>query len=162
MQTVGLFKRLVVMAYDGLLLFSVVFLSSALLMAIYKFLLAPETFFIASSLAAPDKTPTLTIFARNLGLVITALNTLAISFFFFGWFWTHGGQTPGMKAWNLYLVKPNGKFIDWNLALKRYLAALLSWTIAGMGFSWILLNRGKLAWHDMLTNTRIVRHKPTN
>jgi len=103
MQTVGLFKRLLVMIYDGLLLFSLVFLSSALLMAVYKFGIAPDSFIEISQ--KDGNTRILTPFARVLGLVIVGLNTVAVSYFFFGWFWTHGGQTPGMKAWSLYLIK---------------------------------------------------------
>jgi len=157
MQTVGLFKRLLVMIYDGLLLFSLVFLSSALLMAVYKFGIAPDSFIEISQ--KDGNTRILTPFARVLGLVIVGLNTVAVSYFFFGWFWTHGGQTPGMKAWSLYLIKPDGKFIGWGLAARRYVASLLSWAVFGLGFTWILLNRSQLAWHDSLTNTRIVKHK---
>lgn len=145
------------MIYDGLLLFSLVFLSSALLMAVYKFGIAPDSFIEISQ--KEGNTRILTPFARVLGLVIVGLNTVAVSYFFFGWFWTHGGQTPGMKAWSLYLIKPDGKFIGWGLAARRYAASLLSWAVFGLGFTWILLNRSQLAWHDSLTNTRIVKHK---
>jgi len=64
-----------------------------------------------------------------------------------------------MKAWNLYLIGPGGKFIDWNTALKRYLAALLSWACLGLGFTWVLLDNQKRSWHDILTNTKIVKSK---
>jgi len=64
-----------------------------------------------------------------------------------------------MKAWNLYLVKPDGKFINWNTALKRYLAALVSWACLGLGFTWILLDHRNRSWHDILTNTQIVKSK---
>lgn len=159
MQSVGLFKRIIVMLYDGILLFSVVFLSSAILMALYKFAIAPDVLFETSS--TPSNARIMTELGRLIGLALVCLNALFLSLFYFGWFWTHGGQTPGMKAWNLYLIMPDGKFVNWQLAMKRGLMALLSWAPLGLGFTWILLNRQKLAWHDMLTNTRVVRHKPT-
>lgn len=145
------------MIYDGLLLFSLVFLSSALLMAIYKFGIAPDSFFKADPAQANSRV--MTDFARVLGLVVVGINAIGVSYYYYGWFWTHGGQTPGMKAWNLYLIKPDGKFIGWGLAAKRYSVSLLSWAALGLGFTWILLNRQQLAWHDSLTNTRIVKHR---
>jgi uncharacterized RDD family membrane protein YckC len=78
-----------------------------------------------------------------------------------------------MRAWRLYLIRPNGKFPDWRIALLRYVLALCSWGLVagfllaaqikfwylaiGLGFTWILLNPGKLAWHDIFSNTRIVQ-----
>ena len=66
-----------------------------------------------------------------------------------------------MRAWNLYLIKPNGKFINWKIAAVRYTAALFSWMPLGLGFTWILLNKQKLAWHDMISNTQIIYSKAT-
>lgn len=160
MQTVGLIKRLLVMTYDGLLLLSVAAFSSAIVMAIYLFL-APDSFFMDPSTLENPKLIQLTPIGNNIGGALVTINVLIVSFLFYGWFWTHGGQTLGMKAWNLYLVKPDGKFIDWKIARKRFLFALLSWVPLGLGYSWILLNRKQLAWHDILTNTQIIKHKPT-
>ena len=159
MQTVGLFKRLVVMVYDGLLLMAVVAFTSAIVMAIYL-ALAPESLFIDPATLDNPKIVKLSDTGRLIGNILFSLNALVVSFLFYGWFWTHGGQTLGMKAWSLYLIKPDGKFVDWRLALKRYLASLLSLAVFGLGFTWILLNRRRMAWHDLLTNTQIVRHKP--
>ncbi|RBP49236.1 RDD family protein [Arenicella xantha] len=158
MQSVGLFKRFLVMIYDGLLLFSLVFLSSALLMALYKFVIAPDALFELASTQASNRS--LTDLGKLIGLIIVIINAITLGLFYYGWFWTHGGQTPGMKAWNLYLIKPNGKFVDWPLAIKRGLFAMVSWGAIGLGFTWILLNRENLAWHDILTDTKIIRHKP--
>lgn len=149
------------MIYDGLLLTGVAFFSSALVIAVVMSLfklIAPEIFF-----AAPDpEFPKLlerSEFGRIVGGVIVSINVLVVSFLFYGWFWTHGGQTLGMKAWNLYLVKPDGKFIDWKTAFKRYLAALLSWACLGLGFTWSLLNSNNRTWHDILTDTHIIKVK---
>jgi len=67
-----------------------------------------------------------------------------------------------MRAWHLYLIDENGKFIDWKTARIRFLVAILSWACAGMGFAWILVNRKNLAWHDIATKTQIVKHQPNN
>ncbi len=157
MKSISLFKRILVMIYDGLLLCSVVFFSSALLMGLFTWL-GPDVLFNAPD---PDYPKLLerSELGRIVGGVIVSINVVAVSFFFYGWFWTHGGQTLGMKAWNLYLVKPDGKFIGWKTAFKRYLAALLSWACLGLGFTWSLLNSNNRTWHDMLTDTHIINVK---
>jgi len=155
MQTIGFFKRLLVMTYDGLLLTSVVFFSSAVLMGFFTWL-GPDAFFATPDPANPNLIERSDL-GRLIGGILVTINVFCVSFFFYGWFWTHGGQTLGMKAWKLYLVKPDGKFIDWNTAFKRYLASLLSWACLGLGFTWALLDARKRTWHDILTNTMIVK-----
>ena len=157
MQTIGLFKRLVVITYDGLLLTSVAFFSSALLMGVFTWL-GPDIFFAPADPANPNLLERSDL-GRLVGGIIVTINVICVSFFFYGWFWTHGGQTLGMKAWNLYLIKPDGKFIDWSTALKRYLAAVVSWACLGLGFTWVLLDKQKRSWHDIFTNTKIVKSK---
>lgn len=149
------------MLYDGLLLAGVVLVSYAPFYGLLK--LAPAEF--EQSI---------------LGATIKAAYLLTVCFGFYGWFWTHGGQTLGMKAWNLYLINPQGKFIAWPQAALRYTLAWCSWGLVagalllagierwylaiGIGFSWMLVNRQRLAWHDILSNSRIVHLKktPTN
>ena len=155
MQTVGFFKRLLVMTYDGLLLVSVAFFSSALLMGLFTWL-GPDSFFAAPDPANPNLIERSDL-GRLVGGVIVSINVFCVSFFYYGWFWTHGGQTLGMKAWKLYLIKPDGKFINWNTAFKRYLLSLVSWACLGLGFTWSLLDSRKRTWHDIMTNTLIVK-----
>ncbi|MFT6033401.1 MAG: putative RDD family membrane protein YckC [Arenicella sp.] len=157
MQNIGFFKRLLVIIYDGLLLVSVVFFTSALWMALFTWL-GPDIFFTTPDPSNPNLIERSDL-GRAIGGVIVSINIICVSFFFYGWFWTHGGQTLGMKAWNLYLVQPNGKFIDWNTAFKRYLAAILSLAFVGLGFTWALLDSRKRTWHDILTNTQIIKSK---
>lgn len=136
----GLLLRLLVIIYDALLLAGVLFASYALLFAIT--LLLPDN--IADS--------------RWIKHVQFA-SLLFVSFLFYGWFWVNGGQTLGMKAWHLFLIKEDGKFISWRQAGIRYLSALLSWAALGMGFAWIWVNRDKKTWHDWLSKSQIVKHK---
>lgn len=79
-----------------------------------------------------------------------------IPLLFFTGFWTHGGQTLGMRAWRLKVVTEDGSDIGWNDALKRHLAALLSCLTFGLGFLWILIDPQGLAWHDRLSKTRLI------
>jgi uncharacterized RDD family membrane protein YckC len=84
------------------------------------------------------------------------LYLLAVAFVFFGWFWVHGGQTIGMRAWRLALVDEHGRAVRWSQAARRFLAALLSLLCAGLGFLWIIHDRERRAWHDRLSQTRVI------
>jgi uncharacterized RDD family membrane protein YckC len=85
------------------------------------------------------------------------LYLLCIAFAILGWFWVHGGQTLGMRAWRLRLVSAtNNGPVSWQQALKRFAAALLSWCCLGAGFLWALFDREKRTWHDRLSGTRLI------
>lgn len=84
------------------------------------------------------------------------LYLLACPFLFYGWFWTHGGQTLGMRAWRLRLLDTNGKPVSWRRAMLRAAGALVSLLTAGLGYLWILVDPERLAWHDRWSGTRLV------
>jgi len=74
-------------------------------------------------------------------------------------FWTgYTGQTLGKWAlglrvtdrWGLYPVGYPKAF----LRTLGYLASLLVW---GLGFLWIIGDRGKRGWHDLLAGTRVCK-----
>jgi len=75
---------------------------------------------------------------------------------FFGWFWTHGGQTLGMRAWRLQLRRMDGRRLNWPTALARYAFAWLAWLPLGAGVLWCAIDARKLAWHDALSGTEVV------
>ncbi len=131
----GLMRRFAAMVYDAFLLAAVLFIAGIPLPLI------PETW--------------LTSFPVTLAI---RGYLLLVCFLFFAWFWVHGGQTLGMRAWGLRVVSDNNSRITWVQASKRFFSALLSWICAGLGFIWILFSPNNLAWHDRLSNTRIVRH----
>lgn len=153
MQNVSLMKRIIVLIYDGFLLVGVTLVGYGLL-------------FVLMSALPPSFEGSL------LSKVIKVSYLIAISFTFYAWFWTHGGQTLGMKVWNLYLVDQHGKFISWQRSALRYLSAIISWALLagilflfdvqrwylaiGLGFVWSLFNRNRLSWHDALSGSRIV------
>lgn len=82
---------------------------------------------------------------------------VAIAVGFYGWFWTHGGQTLGMRTWRIRLVRRDGGAVGWGRALSRCAAACLSFLPAGLGYWWCLIDRERLCWHDRLSGTVPVR-----
>ncbi len=138
----GLARRLAAICYDALLLAGLLLIAGAPLP------LVPES-------------------AQKLWWVRLIIQTylLAWCFLFFGWFWVHGGQTLGMRAWRIRVVQDDGENVRWSRAAMRFMAAILSWAIAGLGFLWIRFDPRGMAWHDRLSKTRLTllpkarRHK---
>lgn len=79
----------------------------------------------------------------------------AVGFAFFGWFWTHGGQTLGMRAWRVRLVQRDDAPLTWRVALVRYVLASVSLAAGGLGYWWSLIDRERLTWHDRIARTRM-------
>ena len=75
---------------------------------------------------------------------------------FFTWFWVHGGQTVGMRAWRLRVVSFDGERIGWRTAAIRFLLAIVSAAMLGLGYLWVLIDPERLAWHDRLSKSRVV------
>ena len=84
------------------------------------------------------------------------LALLATWALFYLWFWTHGGQTLGMRAWRIRLLSAEGATVGLGRALLRLGAAAISTLPLGLGHLWLLLDRDRLAWHDRLSGTRLV------
>lgn len=135
-STPGLGRRLAAIAYDSLLVLALWFAAGALALAIS-----------GGRLTAPDR-PVWLLMAFRAALLIA-------TFVFFGWFWTHGGQTLGMRAWRLQLTRRDGGPVNWKQAGLRFLAALLSAAPLGLGYWWVLLDREQRSWHDRLSGTSL-------
>ena len=69
---------------------------------------------------------------------------------FYGWFWTHGGQTLGLRAWKAKVLTFDQQPINWLQALVRFSTALAS---CGLGLLWVLV--AQCSWHDYLSKTNI-------
>ncbi|MCB1774209.1 MAG: RDD family protein [Gammaproteobacteria bacterium] len=97
---------------------------------------------------------------QGLGLAVSHLPLqvflVAAPFLFFGWFWTHGGQTLGMRAWRLKLLDSHGQPVTWRQSLIRVAGAYLSSFAVGLGYLAVLVDPDKQAWHDRLSSTRLV------
>lgn len=81
---------------------------------------------------------------------------LIVSFVFFGWFWTHGGQTLGLRAWKLKVVRADGGQLTWRDALNRFALAIPSVGLAGLGLWWSVFDSEHRALHDRWSRTRIL------
>jgi uncharacterized RDD family membrane protein YckC len=129
LQPASLPRRLAALVYDTLLIAGLlVGFTLLVLLARGMRAIAPETPWLPASL-------------------------LAIGVWFYAWFWTHGGQTLGMRAWRIRLVRRDGGAVTWGRALGRCAAAWLAALPAGLGYWWCLVDRDGLCWHDRLSGT---------
>lgn len=128
----GLLRRVAAAFYDLLILLAVLMLATALALLVARGEL-------------------------DHGSAVFRAYLLLVCFLFYGWFWVHGGQTVGMRAWKIRVQQPDGRGITWKQALFRFLAAIPSWLLLGAGMLWILADREKMALHDRLSATVVAR-----
>lgn len=88
--------------------------------------------------------------------ILYKLYLLGVSFVYFGWQWTRGGHTLGMRSWRVRVENEAGGRISWGQAAIRFLMAIISWLAAGLGFLWSLFDRKRRCWHDLASHTRLV------
>lgn len=80
-----------------------------------------------------------------------------ITFLFFALFWTRSGQTLGMIAWRLRVESDEGQPLTAKQALLRFMAAIFSALVLGIGYWWIMFDSNQLSWHDRWSNSRVVQ-----
>jgi uncharacterized RDD family membrane protein YckC len=138
-QSPSLPRRLAALLYDAVLLLGLLMLAILLLIVPYD-LIAARPF--------PHGDP----------LYRTLLQgyLLAVIGGFYVYFWTHGGQTLGMRSWRFRMLRDDGAPLSLTDALSRFAWATLSLAPAGLGLWWCLLDRDGLAWHDRRSRTRPV------
>lgn len=98
-------RRLAAACYDGLLLIAVWMVTLLASLFLHQLL----------GMARNDHFNSLLLFLSGLA--------------FFGWSWTHGGQTLGMRAWRLRLMRDGGADVRWPVAAVRYAMMLTCWLV---------------------------------
>jgi uncharacterized RDD family membrane protein YckC len=136
----GVFRRFAAMVYDGLLIVALIFVLTALFLP-----------FTGGEAILASQMPVLA--------AIYNIARLAVFVGFFGLFWTRRGQTLGMSAWRMRLIKADGSPLTWPDTLKRLGAATISLLPLGLGYFWLWIDRDRLTWHDRWTRTRMVVEK---
>jgi uncharacterized RDD family membrane protein YckC len=79
----------------------------------------------------------------------------AIAFLFFDWFWMHGGQTLGMRAWKIKLSTTNDTNLSHKQCLIRYVLGSIFFVIT---LFYAFVDKRGSALHDRLSDTKITRH----
>ncbi len=137
-----LWRRLAALGYDSLLLGAVMFVSIGLLVWLYQFTGLPMM-----ELNGVAKPPTW--FSE--WVIRGAM--LCIILGFYGYFWRHGGQTLGMRAWRIRTERHDQRRLSWGQVAIRCIVGMAS---CGVGFIFVLLTHKGQALQDIFSNTRTV------
>lgn len=124
----SLFKQLLAIFYDSLLIVAILFVATAILLPFNN----------GEAVEGPAYT----------------LYLLGLIFLYYGWFWHRAGQTLGMKTWKIRVINEYGMNPGWGECFLRWLFALLSAACFGLGYLWRLFT--PYTWHDRLSHTRVI------
>lgn len=79
-----------------------------------------------------------------------------ITFGFYGWFWMHGGQTLGMRAWSIKVQRSDGRALNGANVMLRFAVAMFSLGALGLGLLWCLVDRRSRSWHDIAVDAEVI------
>ncbi|MBF8781726.1 RDD family protein [Pseudomonas fulva] len=141
----GLGRRLAAMFYDLLLCTALLIVTAGVYKLIQMAIIGQARLRELTEAGALDGDPLLSSLL------------LFVLFGFFAKFWTHGGQTLGMQVWGVRVQNADGSPISLWQALLRFAVSIASWLCLGLGFLWALHDRRKRTWHDIYSETQLVR-----
>ena len=124
----SLFKQMLAMLYDSLLIIALLFLATVILLPFNQ----------GEAVSGP---------MYNFYLIM-------VVFLFYSVFWHRAGQTLGMKVWKIRIINEYGANPSWSVGFLRLFFALLSIACLGFGYWWRLFT--PYTWHDRLSQTRVI------
>ncbi|WP_100644536.1 RDD family protein [Alteromonas facilis] len=152
MKRAGFFKRLAAIVYDGLVAVAVG-MCAALIIIILLLVLYQN-----GVIQGPADMQFNAFMQQSLlykSIVQCWVGIWVIAFFL--WFWKHGGQTLGMRAWRLRLFAMDDKPVGYGRLIIRLLTSL-----GGLGTILVLLDfKNKLALQDRLSNIEVIQLSKT-
>ncbi|MEB0105274.1 RDD family protein [Pseudomonas sp. MH9.3] len=141
----GLSRRLAAMLYDALLCTALLIVTAFIYTLVWIAFVGEANMRALSESGALDGDP------------ILSTLLLFVLFGFFAKFWTHSGQTLGMQVWGVRVQNADGSRISLWQALLRVMVSIASWLCVGLGFVWSLFDKHKRSWHDIYSDTQLVR-----
>lgn len=97
------------------------------------------------------------VLAAVVGLLVIVAAFL-VTLGYFPWFWAHGEATPGMRMFRLRLVRDrDGGPLGRGEAILRLVELWISGAVLYLGFVWILVDRRRRGWHDLIAGTVMVQ-----
>jgi uncharacterized RDD family membrane protein YckC len=139
----GLFRRLGALIYDSLVVTAIAMVAVALATGAVMLLNLLGWLSMEGYLDTADYLGKQAWFSFYLAISICS---------FYVWFWTHGGQTIGMRAWRLRVQNDDGSAITVMQALIRLFSAAM-----GLGNLLIVIDRkNKQALQDLMADCEVV------
>ncbi len=82
---------------------------------------------------------------------------LGVAYFVYFWSSYGKGQTVGMRALNIKVVKTDGSQLDLVGAFIRYIGLVVSIACLFIGVIWAAFDANKQGWHDKIASTYVVK-----
>ena len=98
----------------------------------------------------------------SVGVTLQILNmiiSLAIGFFYYGWFYQNKGATPGKLIFGLRVVdtETGGNIGYGKTFLRQYVGGFVCTLTLGIGYLMVAFRSDKRGLHDMIAGTRVLR-----
>ncbi len=97
------------------------------------------------------------LFVFPLLSILPIVAFVVIPLVYFPYYWARSGQTPGMKMMRVKVVRDrDGGPITSGQAILRLIGYWVSGFVFGLGYVWILIDKRKRGWHDLMAGTVVV------
>lgn len=131
LRLVSLKTRLLSIVYEGVIVVALLFLATALFIAVFGDSRAQPLHFVLQAYL----------------LIVTGA--------YFVWSWTGGRRTLAMRTWRMRLVDRKGETPNPRRAAIRYVAALVGLFLGAISLFWALVDTERQFLHDRIAGTRL-------
>ena len=91
-------------------------------------------------------------------VALITLIVAVIGVLYFPFFWTRGGQTPGMKLFGIRVVRDqDGGDVTLGAAILRLFGFWISGLVFWLGYIWVLLDKRRRGWFDLIAGTVVIK-----
>ncbi len=143
-----IWRRLAAMLYDSFLVLALMFLAGFINLV------------IQAQIYGSEQLKTMTEQGYNIGGPVFYGVLLVTVYGFFGFFWTRSGQTLGMQAWRIQIIRQSSnndkQLITPTQSVVRFLVAIPALLLAGLGLFWAFIDPEKRSWQDMASLSRVI------
>jgi uncharacterized RDD family membrane protein YckC len=139
-----LWRRLAAMAYDSILILAIWMVVAFIVLSLFG---------IDNARTLDGEVVTLDPLYKNVLFAAMLFSAWA----FFAWFWTHSGQTLGMQAWRIRVENTDGSRIRLGQTVIRFVMAIVSFLVLGLGYFCMLFNASRETLHDRASGSVIVQ-----
>jgi uncharacterized RDD family membrane protein YckC len=115
-------------------------------------------FLLAAGATVEGQTVTNIDAGASAGFLLLLLLTIVIGVGYFPYFWSHGGQTPGMRPFRLRVVNDHdGSAFGWGTALLRLVGLWVAALVFYIGYIWVFVDKRRRGWQDLIAGTIVIR-----
>ena len=82
---------------------------------------------------------------------------LGLAYYVYFWSSAGGGQTLGMKALGIKVIRTDGSQLTVTGAIIRYVGLIIAFVCLFIGVIWVAFDANKQGWHDKIAGTYVVK-----